>query len=138
MGWLKALHVFGIIVWMGSLLLVTSLLALAAEEIGATRERFIYASRHLFRHGANLGAALALIIGVALLASEPYLLHRGWLHAKLLLVLLLLVVHGRLQQRLTALGKRSDELNQREFRMLHGVVSALLLGILLLVYLRPF
>jgi uncharacterized membrane protein len=65
-------------------------------------------------------------------------LRQGWLHIKLLLVVVIIVMHARLYRRINALEAEPSGANRREFAMTHGILSALLLAILLLVFLRPF
>ena len=57
---------------------------------------------------------------------------------KLLLVLLMLVVQFRLYQRIGALEEAPLNATRREFSIMHGLVSLLLLGILILVIVKPF
>ena len=137
MPWIRTLHLFGVIFWLGSLLVITSLLALVADEVGVAKERFIVAARGLFL-GCNIGAAVAIALGILLIPLEPEVLRQGWLHVKLLLVAILLVVHVRLYRRIAALENEPGSATGREFRMVHGISSLLLLAILLLAILRPF
>ena len=60
------------------------------------------------------------------------------MHAKLALVLVLLFFHFRLYRRVVALENDPGSATRREFSMLHGIVSLLLLLILVLVLVKPF
>jgi putative membrane protein len=135
--WVLALHLFGSIFWIGSLLVISSLLALVPDEVGVAKERFIVAARRLFI-GSNLGAAIAIALGFLLIPFEPEVLRQGWLHTKLLLVAVLIVFHIRLYRRIVALENEPASATAGEFRMLHGIVSALVLLILILALLKPF
>lgn len=127
------------ILWIGSLLLISSMMALAAEENGAGRDRLIATSRRLFHVSANIGAAVAIIFGVFAILAQPSVLQGGWLHVKILLVLILLAAHARLYLRITALQREPlGKVRRGEFSMIHGIVSLLVLGILALVFLKPF
>ena len=132
------LHVFGVITWIGSLLLITSLMTLVPAEVGAARERMIFAARRLFLLSGNIGAAVAIIFGVFELIARPGLLQAAWMHVKVLLVLALLVIHVRLFMRINAAENDPGTVTRREFSMLHGIVSLLLLAILYLVIAQPF
>jgi len=136
--WILAFHVFGVVLWMGSLLVLSSLLGLVAEEVGVSKERFLVAARRLFDFSANGGALATIGFGIWLIFIDPSVLRQGWLHIKLLLVLAIIVMHARLYRRITALEAEPSGANRREFSMAHGILSALLLAILLLVFLRPF
>jgi protoporphyrinogen IX oxidase len=131
-------HLFGVIMWIGSLLVITSMLALVPEEVGAARERMIVAARRLFRLSANISAIVAVIFGIFLIALEPAVMKMGWMHAKLTLVVILLVVHVRLARRIVAIENDPGSATRREFSMVHGIVSLLLLLILVLVLVKPF
>jgi protoporphyrinogen IX oxidase len=131
-------HVFGVIFWLGSLLLISSMMTLVPEEIGVAKERLVVNARRLFRVSSNIGAGVAIIFGILIILEEPLVLERGWLHVKILLVLALLAVHVRLYMRIVALEDDPACATRREFSIIHGVVSALLLMILVLVILKPF
>jgi len=137
-GWVIVFHLFGVITWVGNLLVITSMLSLAAEEVGAARERLIGVARRLFQVGCNIGALVTILFGILLILLDPATLMRGWLHAKLALVLVLIYFHYRLYRRISNLENDPSEASAREFKMIHGVVSLLLLVILALAILRPF
>jgi putative membrane protein len=136
--WILAFHLFGVILWLGSLLVLSSLLGLVAEEVGVSKERFLVAARRLFDISANGGAMATIGFGIWLIFLDPGVLRQGWLHIKLLLVIVLIVMHARLFRRINALEAEPSGASRREFAIAHGIISALLLAILLLVFLRPF
>jgi len=133
-----ALHIFGVVFWLGSLLVIATLLGLVPEEVGVAKERFIVATRRLFDVGCNVGAAVAVGLGILLVLLEPEVLRHGWFHLKLLLVVIVLVLHVRLYRRIAALEDEPASATHREFTILHGVVSLLLLAILVLALAKPF
>ena len=137
-GFILALHIFGVIFWMGGLLMVTSLLARVPEEVGLPKERFLGAARGLFESTINLGAAITIALGILLLIMEPTVLRQGWLHTKLLLVAILLFYHVRFYRRIIFLENNPSQSTRHEFRVIHGMVSALLIAILVLTVLKPF
>jgi len=136
--WGIVFHLFGVVIWIGNLLVIASMLSLATEEVGAARERLILASRRLFQIGCNLGALATVFFGIILILLEPSVLMVGWLHAKLVLVLVLLYFHYRLYRRILNLENDPSGGSAREFKMIHGFVSLLLLAILALAVLKPF
>ena len=137
-GFILALHIFGVIFWMGGLLMITSLLARVPEEVGLPKERFLGAARGLFESTINLGAAITIVLGILLMIMEPAVLRQGWLQAKLLLVAILLFYHVRFYRRIKFLENNPSQSSRREFRVIHGMVSALLIAILVLTVLKPF
>jgi putative membrane protein len=138
LGWLLVFHLFGVIFWLGSLLLIASLLAMVSDEVGVAKERFILVASQLFFGGANIGGTVAIAFGILLLVYLPEDLRRGWMHGKLLLVFILLIVHIRLHRRIVALTDNPSAVTRTEFRVIHGVVSLVMLGILALAVLKPF
>jgi len=137
-GWLLVFHLFGVIFWIGSLLLIASLLAMVDNEVGVAKERFIMVASTLFYGGCNIGGVVAILFGVLLMIAEPALLRQGWLHVKLGLVFILLLVHLRLHRRIVALTDNPSSVTKVEFRVIHGVVSLLLLAILAMAIMKPF
>lgn len=137
-GWLLVFHLFGVVFWVGSLLLITSLLAMVPDEVGLPKERFIMIASRLFYGGCNIGGAVTLLFGIGLMVEMPEVLRQGWLHVKLGLVFILLLVHLRLHRRIVALTDNPSEVSASEFRAIHGVVSLLLLAILVMALLKPF
>ena len=126
------------IFWVGSLLTVSSLMTPVPEEVGAAREALIVAARRLLGVGANIAAAFAIVFGIAAIVAEPQVLTHGWLHTKLVLVLIVIGCHVRLYRRVSALENEPSSSTRREFAMLHGIISLLTLMILALVFLQPF
>jgi protoporphyrinogen IX oxidase len=137
-GFILSLHIFSVIFWLGGLLMITSLLARVPEEVGLPKERILGAARELFESTINLGAALSIILGLALIIIDPSVLRHGWLHAKLLLVAILLFYHVRFYRRIKFLENNPSQSSRREFRVIHGMVSALLIAILVLTVIKPF
>ena len=136
--WGIVFHLFGVIIWIGNLLVIATMLSLATEEVGAARERLIVVSRRLFQIGCNLGALATVFFGIILILLNPAVLMVGWLHTKLVLVLVLLYLHYRLYRRILNLENDPSGASAREFKIIHGIVSALLLAILALAVLKPF
>jgi uncharacterized membrane protein len=127
-----------VVLWVGSLLVISSIMGLVPEEVGAAKERVIGLARRLVAVSSNIGAAVAIIFGILAIVAEPGVLRRGWLHVKLVLVLLMIAIQVRLYYRICALEDAPGGATRREFSIIHGLVSLLLFGILLLVFLKPF
>jgi putative membrane protein len=137
-GFVLALHLFGVIFWIGGLLMLASLLARVPEEVGVSKERLLGAVRRLFEVAVNAGAAITIALGIVLAIMRPEVLRQGWLHAKLLLVAVILFYHVRFYRRIRFLEDHPSESSTHEFRVVHGVVSLLVFAILLLAVMKPF
>ncbi len=138
MRWLLVFHLFGVILWVGSLLLIASLLAAVSDEVGVAKERFILVANRLFSGGSNSGGAVAIAFGVLLMIADPAVIRHGWIYAKIGLVIVLLGAHIHLQRRIVALTDNPSSVTRREFRVMHGLASVLLLAILALAVFKPF
>ena len=102
------------------------------------RERLIGASNRDSADERACGrSGYAILFGFLAIATAPYLLTQPWLHAKLGLVVVLLFFHFRLARRLGHLERERSEATRREFRMVHGIVSLLVLLILIMVLVKP-
>ena len=136
--WALVFHIFGIVFWIGGLLIVTQVLAMhSTEESMEGRRAFERLEVKLLRGIAHPGAAIAVIAAIGILTLEPRSIHQHWLHAKLLLVAILigldLVVYLRAKQL-----NMGEKLTRGHFMMLHGAISMIFLGILVLVMIKPF
>jgi putative membrane protein len=137
-GFVLALHLFAVIFWIGGLLMLASLLARVPEEVGVSKERLLGTVRRLFEVAVNVGAAITIGLGIILIIMRPELARQGWLQAKLFLVAVILLYHVRFYRRIRYLEDHPSESSTREFRVVHGMVSLLVLAIVLLAVIKPF
>lgn len=89
--WLIAVHVMGVVLWVGSLLVAALVLAQHTQETAAeARTALAKLGRKILRAIADPGATLAILAGIAIIwTNSGYYLHARWLHLKLIFVLLL-------------------------------------------------
>lgn len=137
--WTLVFHVIGLVFWLGSLLVVTQILAVhtetTSEETRATLSRL---ESKLLRGLAHPGAAIMVITGIMLLAQEPNYLRQAWLHIKLLMVVVLIVLDLRLTFRARLFQQGKIEMTRRECMVLHGGISLVFLIILIMALVKPF
>ena len=137
--WVLVFHLIGLVFWLGSLLAVTHVLAVHSEEPSPeARAAFGRLEMKLFKGLAHPGAALMVITGGILIGENPHYLLEHWLQAKLLLVLVLIVLDLWVYFRTATFLAGRVELRRRECMALHGAVSLVFFGILILVLLKPF
>ena len=137
--WTLVFHIVGLVFWLGSILVVTQILAIHVEEPNPeTRVTLGLLESKLLRGLAHPGAALMVITGFILVAQDPNYLRQHWLHAKLLLVLVLVALDLRLTFRVKAFQERKIKLGRRECMIFHGAISLVFLLILVLVLVKPF
>ena len=137
--WTLVFHLIGLVFWVGSLLVVTHILALYTDEPSTeARTALGQLEVRLLQRLAHPGAALMVITGTLLIARHPHYLHEPWLHAKLLLVIVLIALDLRVSFRAGELLAGSTRLRRAECAALHGVIALVFFSILILVLLKPF
>lgn len=138
--WIKALHIVFVTSWFAGLFYLPRIFVnLAQENHMASRERLLGMARRLYRFTTML-ALPALALGLYLYLG--YGIGKGpgnaWMHAKLLLVVLVIGYHHACG---LLLGKFEHGKNQRShswFRWFNEVPVLLLLAIVILVVVKPF
>lgn len=138
--WTLVFHILGIVFWLGSLLVVTHVLASDADsESDEVHEILGRLEAKLFNGIAHPGAIIAIISGAILIYGNPgYYLHAAWLHAKLLLVAIIIVLDAVTYIRAKAFHAGRITLRRRECMMLHGGIALIFIGILIMVLVKPF
>lgn len=136
--WLKAFHVIGVITWFAGLFYLPRLFVYHAEAgERVVRVRLQVMERRLLVM-THIGSVLAIGFGIATLAAESYYLHAGWLHAKLLLVALLLAYHAVLVKLARDFGRDRCDWSPRRLRWFNEIPGVLLLAIVILAVVKPF
>jgi uncharacterized membrane protein len=137
--WLLVLHLTGLALWLGSLLVVTRVLAMHAQETSAdTRSALARLEMILLKGLAHPGAALMATSGIILLILLPYAWRELWMQAKILCVLLLVALDLRVYFRAKAFQAGRIEMQRGECMALHGAIAFVFLAILILVLIKPF
>ena len=95
--WLKAFHVIAVIAWMAGMLYLPRLFVYHCEAEAGSRqsETFKVMERRLLRAIINPAMVATWVLGLWL-AWDGGFLKAGWLHGKLVLVLILSGIHGLL------------------------------------------
>jgi putative membrane protein len=137
--WIKALHVVSVISWLAALLYLPRLLVYhcAAEPGSAQSETFKLMERRLLRAIAAPAMVLAWLTGLWL-AYDAGLFRQGWLHGKLVLVLLLSAVHGVNARWVKDFAADRNARTARFYRLANEVPTVLMIGIVILVIVKPF
>lgn len=136
--WLLAPHLLGMVLWVGSLLVVTLVLAAHCQEAGAeARQVLSRVETKIFKGVAHPGAALMVLTGFVLVLTDSSYLRAPWLHAKLLLVAFLVGFDLRIYFRAKSLQSGKIQMQRRECLILHSAVALAFLGILILVLTKP-
>ena len=133
----KTFHLVFVIAWMAAVFYLPRILVNLAEvgDAPAVRERLLLMGQRLYRFG-HVMFAIAFLLGLALWLH--FHIVGGWLHAKLLLVVVLLayyIVSGRKLKR-AAQGK--PLMSASALRWFNELPLPLLVMIVWLVLAKPF
>jgi putative membrane protein len=137
--WLKALHIIAIIAWMAGMLYLPRLFVYHCEAaVGSVQsETFKVMERRLLRAIINPAMIASWVLGLWLAWSGNFL-SAPWLHGKLVLVLAMSAVHGMLARWTKDFGADRNRHSQRFFRIMNEVPTLLMIGIVILVVVKPF
>jgi protoporphyrinogen IX oxidase len=135
---LKAFHIVFMVTWFAGLFYLPRLFVYHAQTSDAlSLDRFALMERRLFVM-MTIGAVLTALFGISMLIAAPGLLYGGWLHAKLALVAVLIGYHLWCYRLMVALRTGKNPHTDRWYRVFNEIPSLLLIGIVLLVVLKPF
>lgn len=138
--WIKALHVIFVIATMASLMIyprykIHQLSSQPGEPLFETMKE---AANKLKNIIMNPSIVLVWVFGGLMLWMNPALLSQPWMHVKLVLVTLISAMHGYY----VGIGKRIDKgtssITARKLRMLNEVPFLLMIGVVIMVIVRPF
>jgi len=137
--WLKALHIISVVAWMAGMLYLPRLFVDHAGVApgGEPAASFKVMERRLMRAIINPAMIATWIFGLALAYSGNWWL-APWFHAKVLLVLLMSAVHGLLSRWRKDFERDANRHSQKFYRIINEVPTILLIGIVILVVLKPF
>lgn len=138
--WTLVFHILGIVFWLGSLLVITHVLAGDAEsESAEVHEVLGRLEAKVFNGIAHPGAVITILSGVILIyGNADYYLHAAWLHVKLLLVVIIIVLDAVTYIRAKSFHAGRIVLRRGECMMLHGGIALMFIGILIMVLVKPF
>ncbi|MDH5517366.1 MAG: protoporphyrinogen oxidase HemJ [Gammaproteobacteria bacterium] len=92
--WVKALHIIFMVTWFAGLFYLPRLFVYHAQSDDViSQQRFKIMERKLFWGITTPGGILTILFGVWLISYMPSVLTQGWFHAKLFLVVLLVLYH---------------------------------------------
>lgn len=137
--WIKALHVIAVISWMAGMLYLPRLLVYHADaERGSVQsETFKVMERRLLRAIINPAMIVTWAAGLWL-AWKLFDFSGGWLHAKITLVVILSAVHGYLAGAVRKFAEDRNDKPARHWRIVNEIPTLLMIGIVILVIVKPF
>ena len=138
--WIKALHVIAVISWMAGMLYLPRLFVYHCEaEIGSKQsETFKVMERRLLKAIINPAMIVTWLAGLYLAwAGHWYLVAAGFTPS-LLLVLVLSGVHGFFSRCVKDFAADRNTRSQKFYRIINEVPTVLMIGIVILVVVKPF
>lgn len=138
--WLKAFHLIAVICWFAGIFYLPRLFvyhAMAEDQV--SRERFKIMERKLYQGIMNPSMIVTVVLGLWMLISHWDLYKtQGWMHAKLALVVLLIGYHHMCLVHLKKFAADANTKSHRFFRVFNEIPVLLLVGIVILVVVKPF
>jgi putative membrane protein len=138
--WFKALHVIAVISWMAGLLYLPRLFVYHADaakgsELSGTLKVM---ERKLLRYIINPASIVVWITGPCLVWANPDMLHQGWLHVKLTMVVLMTGYHHALAAWRKKFEKDENKKSAKFYRIANEIPTALMIVIVIMVVVKPF
>jgi putative membrane protein len=138
--YVKALHVIFMVTWFAGLFYLPRLFVYhAMTKEAAVAEQLKVMERKLWVM-TNIGGVLTTVFGLWLLFSYGWSQYHqmGWLHAKLTLVVLLIVYHAYCGKLVADFKHDRNRRSHKWYRMFNELPTLLLIGIVILVMCKPF
>ena len=142
--WIKAFHIIAVIAWMAGMLYLPRLFVYhcAAGTGSIQSETFKVMERRLLRAIVNPAMIATWLLGLWLAWYGPDSHHgwfaSGWLQAKLALVVILSGLHGLFARWVKDFGADRNRHSEKFYRIINEVPTVLMIGIVILVVLKPF
>src|SRR6202048_1764649 len=137
--WIKALHVIAVISWMAGMLYLPRLFVYHCEaETGSKQsETFKIMERRLLKAIINPALVVTWLAGLYLAGAGRWF-SAAWWRGKLLLVFVLSGVHGFLSRCVKDFAADRNVRSRKFYRIINEVPTILMIGIVILVVVKPF
>jgi putative membrane protein len=138
--YIKALHIIAIIVWMAGLFYLPRLYVYHVDAAPGSEmsETFKVMEQRLLRIIMNPALIASWVLGLILMFGYVDLATAGWLHAKLLLVVVMSGFHGYLAKCRKDFAADRNSRSARHYRLINEIPTLLLIFIVFLAVLKPF
>ena len=137
--WLKAGHIIFMVFWLAGLFMLPRQMIYLHPAAPDSDESKLWAKRMgLLRRIILTPSIIVVWILGLLLAQTLQVWGEGWLHAKLLLVVLLSGFHGYMVAQSRKMANGARPLSEKQLRMFGEIPGILLALIVIMVVVRPF
>jgi len=135
--WIKAFHIIFVVTWFAGLFYLPRLFVYhSMTEDQAGRDRFKIMERKLLRGIMTPSAIIAVALGLWLWLG--YGISGGWLHAKLVLVALLIVYHVWCGKAVSDFSQDRNRHTHVYYRWMNELPVLVLVAAVVLVVVKPF
>ena len=135
--WIKALHVIFVVSWFAGLFYLPRLFVYHAQaEDAPSRERFKVMERKLYRGIMTPSMVVTLATGLWLWLGFGF--HGAWLHAKVALVVLLVVYHLWMRALMADFARDANRHTHVYYRWVNEIPTVILFAVVVLVVVKPF
>jgi putative membrane protein len=141
LAYIKAFHLIAVIAWMAGLLYLPRLFVYhaASRKSSEQSETFKVMERRLLNIITTPAMIASWVLGLVLACSGAIDWKAdGWFHLKLVLVLLLSAYHGALVRWTKDFALDRNTRSPRFYRIANEIPTLLMIGIVILVIVRPF
>lgn len=138
--WIKAFHLISMVCWFAGLFYLPRLFVYHSEASDTiSLERFKVMEKKLYYYIATPSMLLTLFFGVWLLMyGWGAYKTAGWMHTKLLLVVLLIGYHHICGYYVKQFAQNKNRHSSRFYRIFNEVPVVFLIAIIILAVVRPF
>jgi len=139
--WLRAFHIISVISWMAGILYLPRLFVyhVDAEKGSKQSETFKIMERRLLKFIMTPAMVASWFFGLSMLMANPGMLSgQGWMHVKLLFVVLMSGVHGILAGHVRKFANDQNLKDAKFFRILNEAPTLLMIAIVILAVVQPF
>ena len=137
-GWMKFVHVLGMVIYVGGLLTLTRVLGRAIKfETAESRADTLRTFKRMHKFVDWGGLGMMLVAGLWLLIADPAhkaYMKQGYFHIKLTAFVALLVCDALLTMKLFRLKPDGPAPSANFFRILHGIAGLALIAALIAVF----
>ena len=138
--WVKAFHIIFMVTWFAGLFYLPRLFVYHAMTDSAEQSAQFKIMERKLMIMTHIGGALTALFGFWLVSFYPWEAFKamGWLHAKLILVLLLWLYHYWCRRLVIVFRDDRNTHSHRWYRWFNEAPSLLLVAVVILVVVKPF
>ena len=120
--YLKFFHVVGIVIWIGSLLGMSRMLAFHAQEEIMVQERLSWIERRGYLFVQVPGMIITILTGLGMIIVMPEIIQGSkWFHVKGLFIIILIVFDQIMWRSAKKMKQNPEKINPAKFKAFHGI-----------------